>query len=115
MSNFLTPPAFKEELTSDSKRYNALRWQVFAGAFFAYAGFYLVRKNFSMAMPFMEQFGFVKSELGIVLSMNALAYAFSRLIMGPVSDRSNARTFLPLGLICAAIYSLAHFAGYPAK
>ena len=101
--NFLTPPAFKEELTSDPKRYNALRWQVFAGAFFAYAGFYLVRKNFSMAMPFMEQFGFVKSELGIVLSMNALAYAFSRLIMGPVSDRSNAQTFLPLGLVCAAV------------
>lgn len=85
------------------KRYKSLRLQVFAGAFIAYAGFYLVRKNFSMAMPFMEQFGFEKGELGIVLAMNAFAYAFSRLIMGPVSDRSNARTFLPLGLVCAAV------------
>lgn len=102
---FLTQPAYKAEQTGPEaiKKYKVLRCQVFVGAFIAYAGFYLVRKNFSMAMPFMEQFGFEKGELGIVLSMNALAYAFSRLIMGPVSDRSNARTFLPLGLICAAV------------
>ena len=102
---FLTQPAYKAEQTDPEaiKKYKVLRCQVFVGAFIAYAGFYLVRKNFSMAMPFMEQFGFEKGELGIVLSMNALAYAFSRLIMGPVSDRSNARTFLPLGLICAAV------------
>lgn len=85
------------------RKYQKLRMQVFVGVFVAYAGFYLVRKNFTMAMPFMEQFGFEKGELGIVLAMNAFAYAFSRLIMGPVSDRSNARAFLPLGLISAAV------------
>lgn len=101
----LTQPAYLPEQTGADadRKYKSLRWQVFAGAFIAYAGFYLVRKNFSMAIPFLSQFGFEKGELGIVLSTNAFAYAFSRLFMGPVSDRSNARTFLPLGLICAAI------------
>lgn len=101
----LTQPAYLPEQTGPEadKKYKRLRFNVFTGAFIAYAGFYLVRKNFSMAMPFMSQFGFEKGELGVVLSMNAFAYAFSRLIMGPVSDRSNARTFLPLGLICAAL------------
>ncbi len=101
---FLSQPAYLPEQSGEEadNKYRKLRWQVFIGAFAAYAGFYLVRKNFSMAMPFMEQFGFEKSELGIVLSMNAFAYAFSRLLMGPVSDRSNSRTFLPLGLVCAA-------------
>ena len=101
----LTQPTYLPEQSGPEadKKYKKLRFQVFTGAFIAYAGFYLVRKNFSMAMPFMAQFGFEKGELGIVLSMNAFAYAFSRLFMGPVSDRSNARTFLPLGLICAAL------------
>lgn len=102
---FLSQPAYQPERSGPDadRQYRKLRWQVFIGAFVAYAGFYLVRKNFSMAMPFMEDFGFEKVELGIVLSMNALAYAISRLVMGPVSDRSNSRTFLPLGLVCAAI------------
>ena len=31
--------------------YKRMRWQVFFGIFFGYAGYYLVRKNFSLAMP----------------------------------------------------------------
>ena len=54
----------------------------------------------------LANFGFEKGELGIVLSMNAIAYGFSKFIMASISDRSNARTFLPLGLIMAAISML---------
>ena len=105
MANLLAPPAHKPEQTGPEadKRYKALRLQVFMGAFIGYAAFYIVRKNFSMAMPFLEPFGFDKGELGIVLSMNAIAYALSKFLMGSVSDRSNARVFLPLGLVLAAI------------
>ena len=65
--------------------------------------FHIVRKNFSMAIPELAQFGFEKGELSIVLSMNAVAYALSKFLMGSVSDRSNARVFLPLGLVLAAV------------
>lgn len=108
MSNFLTPPAFKAEQTgpeADAK-YRKLRWQVFLGIFIGYAGFYIVRKNFSMAIPSLAPFGFDKGELGIVLSMNAIAYGFSKFLMASISDRSNARVFLPLGLVCAALSML---------
>ena len=30
--------------------YKRLRWQIFLGIFLGYAGYYLVRKNFSLAM-----------------------------------------------------------------
>ena len=102
---FLTPPPFKPERTGAEadKDYKRLRWQVFIGIFIGYAGFYIVRKNFSMAIPFLGEFGFEKGELSIVLSMNAIAYALSKFLMGSVSDRSNARRFLPLGLILASI------------
>lgn len=56
-----------------------------------------------MAIPMLAPFGFEKGELGIVLSMNAIAYGFSKFIMASVSDRSNARRFLPLGLVLAAL------------
>ena len=105
MLGFLKQPAYKPEQTGPEAdaRYKRLRLQVFIGAFIGYAGFYLVRKNFSMAIPALEPLGFHKTELGVVLSMNAIAYALSKFLMGSVSDRSNARVFLPLGLILTAI------------
>ena len=98
-------PAYKPEQTGTEAdaRYKRLRWQVFIGIFIGYAGFYIVRKNFSMAMPELGNFGYETGELSIVLSMNAIAYALSKFLMGSVSDRSNARVFLPLGLVLAAI------------
>lgn len=103
MWNFLAPPAYKQELPAEKidSTYKSYRWQVFLGIFIGYAGFYIVRKNFSMAIPELGQFGFEKGELSIVLSMNAVAYALSKFLMGSVSDRSNARVFLPLGLVLA--------------
>jgi OPA family glycerol-3-phosphate transporter-like MFS transporter len=105
MGKFLAPPAYKPEQTDGNvaKRYSSLRLQVFLGAFIGYAAFYIVRKNFSMAIPMLEPFGFSKGELGTVLAMNAVAYALSKFLMGSVSDRSDARKFLPLGLILAAV------------
>jgi len=62
MWKLLTPPAYKAEQTgpeADAK-YKKLRWQVFLGIFIGYAGFYIVRKNFSMAIPMLADFGFEK-------------------------------------------------------
>ena len=59
-----------------------------------------------MAIPMLAPFGFEKGELGIVLSMNAIAYGFSKFVMASISDRSNAQRFLPLGLVCTAISML---------
>ena len=105
MFGFLKPPAHIQAETGPraDARYRRLRWQVFIGAFIGYAGFYLVRKNLSMAIPSMEPLGFDKAELGFVLGLNAAAYALSKFLMGSVSDRSNARAFLPLGLILSAV------------
>ena len=105
MWSFLKPAAQKPLLPESeiAPTYNKLRWQVFVGIFIGYAGFYIVRKNFSMAIPELAQFGFEKGELSIVLSMNAVAYALSKFLMGSVSDRSNSRVFLPLGLVLASL------------
>lgn len=83
--------------------YKKLRWQIFIGIFIGYAGYYLVRKNFSLAMPFLiEEYGFSKGQLGIALSAVSIAYGLSKFLMGSVSDRSNPRYFLMTGLLVSS-------------
>lgn len=99
-----SPAPHKEQLPAgqiDSK-YKALRIQTFIGIFLGYAGFYLVRKNFSLVMPDLIKLGHSKSALGFALSAGSIAYALSKFLMGNVSDRSNARFFLSLGLLASA-------------
>lgn len=57
-------------------------------------------------MPSLIEQGFSKGELGIALSAVSIAYGFSKFVMGTVSDRSNARMFLTLGLVLTAIINL---------
>lgn len=82
--------------------YRRLRWQVFAGIFIGYAGYYLVRKNFSLAIPYLVEQGYSKGDLGFAMSGVAIAYGLSKFLMGVVSDRSNPRFFLPAGLLLSA-------------
>ena len=72
-----------------------MRLKVFLGAFLGYAAYYLVRKNLSLAAPGMIEDGLVdKAGVGVAMSAVSIAYAFSKFIMGSVSDRSDARKFL---------------------
>lgn len=99
------PPAtpLPEERVASS--YRILREQVFLGTFIGYAGYYLLRKNFSLAMPHLVGMGFSKTELGFAFSAISLAYGLSKFLMGNVSDRSDARKFLTLGLLLSAAVS----------
>lgn len=86
--------------------YKKLRLQVFLGIFIGYAAYYLIRKNFSMAMPFLIEEGYTKAQLGFALSAISMSYGISKFVMGTVSDRSNPRYFLPAGLLLSAGVSL---------
>lgn len=105
LRKFLAPPLPTKALPAEQVdgRYRAMRLQVFTGIFIGYAAFYLVRKNFTMAIPMLEQFGITKGELGTVLGMNAVAYALSKFLLGSISDTSDARKFLPLGLVLTSV------------
>ncbi|MCJ8351367.1 glycerol-3-phosphate transporter [Moritella sp.] len=82
--------------------YKYLRWQLFFGIFVGYAGYYLVRKNFSLAMPYLIEQGFSRGDLGVALSAVSISYGLSKFLMGSVSDRSNPRYFLTAGLLMSA-------------
>ncbi|MFC6276832.1 phosphoglycerate transporter protein PgtP [Psittacicella hinzii] len=110
MFNFLkaSPPAARiSDQAAVARHYTRLRWQVFFGVFIGYAAYYLIRKNFSLAIPHLiAEYGYTKAQLGTVSFALAIAYGFSKFIMGNLSDRSNPKYFITLGLICSAAVSL---------
>jgi OPA family glycerol-3-phosphate transporter-like MFS transporter len=105
MINIFSPAAHKAPLQADQvdEKYKVMRWQTFIGIFLGYAGYYLVRKNFSLVMPDLIKLGYSKSALGFALSAGGIAYGLSKFLMGNVSDRSNARYFLSIGLLLSAL------------
>ena len=106
MFNFFNPPAPKPRLSQDKipAKYAQMRLRVFLGAFLGYAAYYLVRKNLSLAAPGMIESGLLdKASVGLAGSAISIAYAFSKFIMGSLSDRSDARKFLVVGLILSSL------------
>ena len=110
MSNFFAPPAARDRLPKDRipEVYRRMRLKVFLGAFLGYAAYYLVRKNLSLAAPSMIEEGLL-DKAGVSFAMTGIpvAYAFSKFIMGSLSDRSDARKFLVVGLILASLVMMS--------
>lgn len=115
---FLTPPAKKPLLAADKidKEYKRMRLKVFLGIYLGYAAYYLVRKNLSLAAPGMIEEGLIdKAGAGLAMSGIPIAYAVSKFIMGSISDRSDARKFMTVGLILSSLVMiLAGILPYPA-
>jgi MFS transporter, OPA family, glycerol-3-phosphate transporter len=106
MLGFLRPAPFATPLPAAQvdASYRRLRRQVFVGVFLGYAGYYLVRNNLALAIPdvLREHPEYSKMQLGNALTGLSIAYGLSKFLMGSVSDRSNPRYFLPLGLLLSS-------------
>ena len=105
--DFMAPPKPSEKLVPAEKvksEYTAMRWKVFIGIYLGYAAYYLVRKNLSFAGADMIELGYIdKVGLGDAMAGMPIAYAVSKFLMGGLSDRSDARKFMTIGLIISAI------------
>ncbi len=110
MSRFFDPPQAKPLLPKEKidKLFKSMRFRVFFGAFIGYAAYYLVRKNLSLASADMISEGLIdKQGVGIAASAVSIAYAFSKFIMGAISDRSDSRKFLSVGLVIASLVMMS--------
>src|SRR5712692_1650903 len=83
------------------REYRRHRRSVYAGIFIGYAAYYLVRNNLALAIPdiLKEYPQYSKADLGWALTGTSISYGISKFLMGSVSDRSNPKYFLPLGLL----------------
>lgn len=82
------------------------QWRVIICSMIGYAMFYFVRKNFSFAIPMLQDVypEITKAQFGAIISAGGIIYGISKLINGVIGDRTNARWHLVLGLgICVAV------------
>ena len=96
------------------KKFKYWQWRTIAGTMIGYIFFYLIRKNFSFAMPGLTaEFGISKAALGGVLSAAGFLYGLSKLLNGMLADRINGRWHMVTGL--AVSTATAFVIGYGAE
>ena len=94
--------------TATKKKYNYWQWRTLVALIIGYIFYYFLRKNFSAAIPAMEEtLGITKVQLGIFLSLNGIVYGISRFVNGFIADRYNRRVLMTLGLVLSCLINFA--------
>lgn len=105
--------AFKSVAFTTTRSFSYWRLRILYATIIGYAAFYLVRQNFAMCIPgISEEFGYTKLEMGWIVSLFSVVYGVGKLINGYLSDRSDARYFIAIGLFLSALVSFLMGLGY---
>jgi OPA family glycerol-3-phosphate transporter-like MFS transporter len=108
--SFFAPPPPVPQLPDEQVRtlYPRFRWRIMESTFIGYGTYYLVRNNIGTVTKEMEgALGYDKSMLGDIMAITAISYGLSKFIMGSVSDRSDPRKFMAVGLLLTACCNFA--------
>src|SRR5436309_8863214 len=103
------PPAEIQFTDPDviARKYRYWQTRVLISSIIGYATYYFVRKNLSIAMPFMETgLGIQKTQLGLFLTLHGLLYGVSKFANGFFGDRANARNLMVTGLTASALLNI---------
>jgi len=96
-----------------TKEYKFWRYRIFALTWLAYAGFYLCRKNFSIAMPLLSQdYGFTIDNFAMFLGCYSFFYAVGQFYNGFLSDKFGPRLIVGIGLFVSILANI--FMGFSA-
>ena len=96
-----------------NREYRFWRYRIFVVSWLAYGGFYLCRKNFSVAMPLLNQdLGFTKDHFALVLFLYSLFYAMGQFYNGFLSDKFGPRLIVGIGLFLSVLANI--FMGFGA-
>ncbi|MBR1588223.1 MAG: MFS transporter [Kiritimatiellae bacterium] len=91
-----------------NRRFHRTQWRMLIATMIGYTLFYFMRKNFSFAMPGLEQdCGISKAMLGNFLFAGGIVYGISKFLNGIVGDRCNARKMLCFGLLVCSLVNVA--------
>ncbi|WP_284441822.1 MFS transporter [Chlamydia gallinacea] len=109
-TKFFQPPKPIKEIDDPElvkKKYKYWRMRIFYSMFVGYIFYYFTRKSFTFAMPtLMADLGFDKAQLGIIGSTLYITYGISKFVSGVMSDQSNPRYFMALGLIITGLTNI---------
>ena len=90
------------------RKFNRMQWRMLFATMIGYTLFYFMRKNFSFAMPGLQQdCGISKSMLGNFLFWGGIVYGLSKFINGVVGDRMNPKRMFCFGLLVCVLVNVA--------
>ena len=110
MLTFFNAPANAPQLTDKREiddLYRYWRRHILLTIWLGYALFYFTRKSFNAAVPDILVSGVLtRSDIGLLATLFYITYGVSKFVSGIVSDRSNARYFMGIGLIATGIVNI---------
>ena len=86
------------------KKFNSLRWRVFASITIGYAFYYIIRQGYSVIKKPMLNSGVVTPEqIGIIGTIFFITYGVGKFTNSFLSDRMNNKRFFAFGLFISSI------------
>lgn len=106
---FKPAPAIPRLAEAEVQRnYPVYRRSILESTFIGYAVFYFVRNNMSVVSKEMgNALQYDKSQIGDILAVTAITYGLGKFVMGSLSDRSNPKKFMSVGLFLTALMNFA--------
>ncbi|MDR0630518.1 MAG: MFS transporter [Holosporales bacterium] len=96
---------------SCNKLFKYWRFRTLYSIIIGYALFYLIRQNFSIAIPAIcAELNITKSDIGTVMSTASILYGLGKCFFGFIGDRYSARYVMSIGLFLSAIMNI--FVGF---
>lgn len=105
----VSPPRPVTKNTEEINRdYNYWRLHLMASIWLGYAVFYFTRNSYKSIMPAMlKDLDWQLSDVGILSTIFYIVYGSSRFLGGIISDKSNPRYFMGVGLIITGFINIA--------
>ena len=89
------------------QKYRYWRVRIFLGMYIGYAFYYFTRKSLNFVLPtMMVDLHLTKVDVGIFGTIFYLSYGLSKFLSGIISDRSNPRYFMSIGLIVTGVLNI---------
>ncbi len=86
------------------KKFNSLRWRVFASITIGYAFYYIIRQSYSVIKKPLLASGIVTpAEVGIIGSIFFITYGLGKFTNSFLSDRMNNKRFFAFGLFMSSL------------
>lgn len=95
-------------LKSNTRTYDIWGHSVLMLMIISYTMYFLVRQNFSLAMPFIESsLGFSKTQMGIIMTASLFVFGVGKFVNGFFSHLLKPKVFLSIGLVGSSIMNIA--------
>jgi len=106
---FKNVPIINHPATSSEidQAYRYWRMHLLYATYIGYATFYLTRKNIAFILPaMMSDLHLSKESVGLLGSAFYIIYGLSKFVSGMISDKSNPKYFMSIGLIATGIANI---------